>query len=261
MADPDEGVSPDGTIRTGARRDRVPAHFEPVISDAVALVDDGMASLFVISSVATGTARRGSSDVDLLAIGLHDAAGISGRLSAAHADRCRGVEVADTAATDYDGGTDAAYGNRVFLRHYCVHLAGPDPSTALPSFPADVRAARGFNGDLDRHLERWRQDFTTGATPSSRCSPRAWHARRSWPRPGWSASTTARGRPTGRAPVSAGERVRAPARRTARPPAVVVGRETSALARRVEEALGPDGVVDTVVARFASTIGLWAEGS
>ncbi|GGU30564.1 hypothetical protein [Nocardioides albus] len=57
---------------------------------------------------------------------------------------------------DYVGEADEAYGNRVFLRHYCLHLAGPDPSTELPDFPADARAARGFNGDIDRLLRRWR---------------------------------------------------------------------------------------------------------
>jgi uncharacterized protein len=40
VADPDEGVAADGTIRTGARRDRVPAAFEPVLADAVAFAGD-----------------------------------------------------------------------------------------------------------------------------------------------------------------------------------------------------------------------------
>jgi hypothetical protein len=44
---------------------------------------------------------------------------------------------------------------RVFLRHYSVHLAGADPADGLPEYRADARAARGFNGDIARHLERW----------------------------------------------------------------------------------------------------------
>ncbi len=148
---------PDGTIRTGARRDRVPAVFEPVLSDAVTMLGASEAALYVYGSVATGTARPGSSDVDLLSIGLPDAPAVGARLSARYTDICRGVEVADASAADYVGDSDAAYGNRVFLRHYCVHLAGPDPSTALPRFPADARAARGFNGDLGQHLRRWQQ--------------------------------------------------------------------------------------------------------
>src|SRR5690348_12018443 len=100
MADPDEGVAADGTIRTGARRSRVPVAFEPVLADAVALAGDGGASLYVYGSVATGTVRYGSSDVDLLSIDLPEAAVLGRRLSARYADRCRAVEIA--AATDAD---------------------------------------------------------------------------------------------------------------------------------------------------------------
>lgn len=45
MADPEEGVAPDGTILTGAHRDRVPAVFEPVLADAVAVAGQSGASL------------------------------------------------------------------------------------------------------------------------------------------------------------------------------------------------------------------------
>lgn len=93
MADPDEGVAADGTIRTGAQRDRVPALFEPVLTDAVACLGDASASLYVYGSVANGTARPGLSDVDLLSIGLPDAVSCEQRLSAQYADRCRAVEV------------------------------------------------------------------------------------------------------------------------------------------------------------------------
>ena len=159
---PGRGWRPDGTITTGARRDRVPAAFEPVLADAVALLADPPASLYVYGSVANGTARPGSSDVDLLSIDLPDATAAGRRLSARYADRCRGVEIAAAQTADFAGDTDAAYGNRVFLRHYCVHLAGPDPSAAWPAFSADARAARGFNGDLGRYLRRWRQGLESG---------------------------------------------------------------------------------------------------
>ena len=162
MADPEEGVAADGTIRTGAHRDLVPAAFEPVLADAVAFAGECGASLYVYGSVANGTARPGSSDVDLLSIDLREAAVVGQRLSARYAGRCRGVEIAAATGADLAGDTDAAYGFRVFLRHYCGHLAGPDPSTALPAFPADARAARGFNGDLGQHLRRWRQGLESG---------------------------------------------------------------------------------------------------
>jgi hypothetical protein len=162
MADPGEGVAADGTIRTGAHRDRVPAIFEPVLADAAGLAGESGASLYVYGSVANGTARPGSSDVDLLSVGLPDAAVLGQRLSARYAGICRGVEFAAATAADLAGESDAAYGFRVFLRHYCVHLTGPDPSAALAPFPADARAARGFNGDIGQHLRRWRQQLASG---------------------------------------------------------------------------------------------------
>jgi hypothetical protein len=164
VADPDEGMADDGTIRTGAGRDRVQAIFEPVLADAVALTGRSGASLYVYGSVANGTARPGASDVDLLSIDLPDAANVGHRLSRRYADRCRGVEIAAAAAADLSGDTDAAYGFRVFLRHYCVHLTGPDPASAFPAFPADVRAARGFNGDIGQHLRQWRRELDSPMT-------------------------------------------------------------------------------------------------
>jgi len=166
VADPGEGVAADGTIRTGADRSRVPAAFEPVLAEAAALAGERGASLYVYGSVANGSARSGSSDVDLLTVGLPDAAAAGQRLSARHASLCRGVEIAAATAADLDGDTDAAYGFQVFLRHYCVHLAGPDPSASLPAFPAGARAARGFNGDIAWHRRRWRQRLESGAVPA-----------------------------------------------------------------------------------------------
>lgn len=162
MTDPDEGVAADGTIRTGARRDRVDPMFEPVLREAVGSLGHAGASLYLYGSVATGTARPGASDVDLLSIDLADAAELGSRLSGLFADRCRGVEIAAVEAADFDGDSDEAYGNRVFVRHYCVHLAGPDRAAGLAAFPADRRAARGFNGDLDLYLRRWRTALESG---------------------------------------------------------------------------------------------------
>lgn len=67
---------------------------------------------------------------------------------------------------DFAGDSDEAYGGRVFLRHYCVHLAGPDLAAGLPDFPADARAARGFNGDIGRQARRWRAELGAGADPA-----------------------------------------------------------------------------------------------
>ena len=160
MRDDAEGLSASGLIVTGARRERVAATFEPIIAAAADRVRRfGHGSLYVYGSVATGAAKRGFSDVDLLTVGVPpgEAEALGHELSAEFAGASRAVEVAVAESIDYFGDGDEAYGNRVFLRHYCVHLEGPDGRVSLPDYPGDVRAARGFNGDIEQHAQRWSQ--------------------------------------------------------------------------------------------------------
>jgi nucleotidyltransferase-like protein len=262
MPDPGEGVAPDGTIRTGAHRGRVPAVFEPVLADAVALAGGGTsgggASLYVYGSVATGTVRPGSSDVDLLSIGLREAAAVGQSLSARYADLCRGVEIAAAEADDLIGDTDAAYGLRVFLRHYCVHLTGPDPSAALPPFPADARAARGFNGDIARHYRRWRQEVENGTVAADRLG--VWVARKTLLAVAGLVSVRDRTWTT--------DRSRAAERWGEIEPdlAVPLGRllswsmaEHRPSPEEAKRALADDGVVHSIVERFGDLIGFWTD--
>jgi hypothetical protein len=144
--DPLEGVTALGTIETGAGPDRIPAVFQPVLDTACVAVStaDHSSSLYLYGSVATGMARPGESDVDLLTIGVASltASAIARSLSRRSRDFCRSVEVAALHPGDLQGDGDEAYGNRVFLRHYCVHLAGPDLHATLPDYAADVPVQR-----------------------------------------------------------------------------------------------------------------------
>jgi uncharacterized protein len=260
MSDPDEGVTADGTIRTGARRDRVPAVFEPVLTDAITFLrqpgtPDG-ASLYVYGSVANGTARPGSSDVDLLSIDLPDALGIGRRLSARYADRCRGVEVASATTADLAGDHDEAYGFRVFLCHYCIHLAGPDRSAGLPAFPADARAARGFNGDIAQFLSRWQRELDIGTTATGLLGIRiarktllavaglvsihdgTWTTNRAYAAHRWGQIEPGLASPLTRL-RSWAEREQQPER------------------GEIRNALAAGGIVPAIVQRFTTTIGLW----
>jgi predicted nucleotidyltransferase len=170
VRDPDEGVRSDGTIVTGARRHRVPAAFEPVVRAAVAEVGkvDSNVQLYLYGSVATGQARIAKSDVDLLSIGLPApaAAEIGRELSHRFRALCRAVEFGPARPEDIVGSGDEAYGLRVFLRHYCVQLAGELRTDLATAYLADIRAARGFNGDIAAHARRWREALDEGADPS-----------------------------------------------------------------------------------------------
>ena len=168
MIDPWEGVASDGTIVTGVDRSRVPAAFEPLVVAAVEeLSARGQVSAYLYGSVATGQAQPGTSDVDLLTVGLgaDDARALATRLSGARPDLSRGVEIAVASSDELVGDSDEAYGFRLFLRHYCVHLHGPDVAGHLPAFRADERAARGLNGDIAQHARRWRSDLAGGVDP------------------------------------------------------------------------------------------------
>ncbi|TQL68105.1 hypothetical protein FB381_1994 [Nocardioides albertanoniae] len=254
MPDPREGVTPDGLIVTGARRDRVPSAYEPVLAYVLGRVPPEV-SVHVYGSVANGTATVPGSDVDLLTIGLPaaDAAALGADASAAFAEVCRGVEIAAVTADDYGGEGDEAYGNRVFLRHYCVRLAGPDVGADLPGFPADARAARGFNGDIARAVDRWRAAL--GRDPASDLSRRI--ARKpllavaglvSVHDGTWTTDRSAAASRWGEIePTLADDLARL---ETLREHGGTTAEETAAL-------LGEGGVIEQISARFAADIGLW----
>jgi uncharacterized protein len=256
MADPWEGVAADGTIVTGADRSRVPAAFEPVLADAAAFATECGASLYVYGSVANGTVRPGFSDVDLLSVGLPDPPGVGQVLSDRYAGLCRGVEISAATAADLAGNSDAAYGNRVFLRHYCVHLAGPDPSAAFPGFPADARAARGFNGDIAWHHRRWRQALESGTAPEDRLGARV--ARKTLLAVAGLVSVHDRTWTTDRARAARRWGEIEPG--LAAPLGMLLSwatAERSPAPGEVRLALAGDAIIAAVVDRFASLIGLW----
>lgn len=161
MRDPLEAITSAGLITTGVSPSHLAGPFAPVIDAAVVrftAVAEPQAELLIYGSVATGQARVGSSDVDLIAAGLTPelATELTAELSDRFSNLCREVAVLPMALDAHLIAGDEAYGNRVFLRHYCLPLAGPDQLRGGPGFPADVRAARGFNGDLGQALARWR---------------------------------------------------------------------------------------------------------
>jgi uncharacterized protein len=161
-------------------------------------------------------------------------------------------------AADLAGDSDAAYGYRVFLRHYCIHLAGPDTFAALPAFPADARAARGFNGDIARHFQRWRQALGSGAVSADLLGVRA--ARKTLLAVAGLVSVRDRTWTTDRA--RAARRWGEIEPRLAAPLGVLLSWATAERRPAREEVppvLTDDGIVATVAGRFSDLIGLWAD--
>ena len=214
-------------------------------------------SLYLYGSVATGMARSPTSDVDLLAFGMtpERADAAAQRLSREFAAVCRSVDIAVAQPTDLVGTGDAVYGNRVFLRHYCVHLCGPELHVGLPDFPADRRAARGLNGDLDVHARRWWPELQDGGAAAA-LGRRV--ARKSLLAVAGLVSVHDRTWTTDR--LSAAQRWSEIDATCAAPLAELVAWSESAhqpTAAAVETALG--GIVTHLVDTFADMIGLWGD--
>jgi hypothetical protein len=255
--DPLEGVAADGTIETGVGRGPVPAAFAPVVDAAVEAVRAAApgAALFLYGSVATGRARPGTSDVDLIGFGLPGATAtaIGAELSDRFAGTCRGVELAPSDPADLAGDSDEAYGNRVFLRHYCLQLSGPPRTDLDTAFPADARAARGFNGDLAVHADRWRQALADGADPIA-LARRV--ARKSLVAAAGLVSVHDRTWTTDRARGARGWAELDPDRAGAAAQ-LLSWVESAAGATRPQVADLLDGAVPALVASFAELVGLW----
>jgi uncharacterized protein len=159
VRDPDEGVGPDGTVTTGAGRSALPSVYRELVEAAVAeltsTLREALHSVYVYGSVATGQARPPRSDLDLVVVLRRPAPvdEVARRLSDHHRAVVREVAIGsvlvDTLARD--DATGAA--ERCFLRHYCVHLVGPDLRRAYGPCRASIDLAVGFNGDLRAALD------------------------------------------------------------------------------------------------------------
>lgn len=165
VRDPREALTADGMIRTGARRDRVPAAFAPILDDVVhevRLAASPDTELHLYGSVATGMARVAESDVDLLLINGPEAWAneVSARLSRTYADvpqrRDRNGEELGLSRRRRRGLRQSRLPPAALLR--ISGRPGRDPHHE--PFAGDAQAARGFNGDIVTHLAHWR----TGAT-------------------------------------------------------------------------------------------------
>ncbi|MEO2104060.1 MAG: nucleotidyltransferase domain-containing protein [Actinomycetota bacterium] len=170
MHDPEEGLDADGFVVTGARADRIPTAYRPLVAACVdRLMGDptlGVSSLYLYGSVSTGRAVPGRSDLDLIVVGegapTPRVADVVRPLADDRLVREIGVSTMSwevVVADDERGRIE-----RCFLTAYAVHLAGEEvPPTRCRGGRALVR---GFAGELLERLPRLAAGRLDGADPT-----------------------------------------------------------------------------------------------
>jgi hypothetical protein len=255
-------------IRTGVAPDCIPAAFVPIIAAAIARFEDWRvdgsagedAALLLYGSVATGMARVGASDVDLIALGVDPAAAaaLGSELGERFGELCCSAEIGTGDIDGHLGADDESYGARVFLRHYCVLLAGRDPVPGSSSYAGDIAAARGLNGDIGHALEAWRRDYAANANPASL---RRGIARKTLLAIAMLASIRDRTWTTDRQEGADRWRRHRPDLADALATLLAWSDGECADLAAVAAMLPPDGVIERVVADYAADIGLWDSGA
>jgi uncharacterized protein len=161
VRDPLEGVTAAGTIVTGADEARVPPAYTTLLREAVQTLGralgDAAHSIYLYGSVATGQARPPRSDLDLIVVLdelLPDAVRrIADDLSARNRHLVREVGIGSVDLETLGRQDLVGDAERCFLKHYTVHLAGPDLRDDFPLCEPTARLAAGFNGDLGAVLD------------------------------------------------------------------------------------------------------------
>ena len=151
-----EGVDADGFIVSGADVELIPADYRPALDSAVSTLVagvEGLISVYLYGSVATGEACIPQSDIDLLVVTVDS--GSSGAVAAAAKDLCsryrllaREVGIAHATMPGLFGDDLDALGGRCFIKHYCVPLHGDDIRAHLPRFQPSARMAWAFNHNI-----------------------------------------------------------------------------------------------------------------
>jgi uncharacterized protein len=163
----DRGLSPDGTIAREGSLTRVQEAFRPVAQGArdrilAAFGGARLHSGYLYGSVPRGTARPGSSDLDLVLALSHqptdadraEARALESALDASFPQiHTVGILLfsTQTLLSDLE-----RYDLGFFVACLCTPLLGPDLARQLPRYRPDALLARETNGDLALVLPGWR---------------------------------------------------------------------------------------------------------
>lgn len=173
------GLREDGTIAREGGLGRVQGEFAPVVTEtrtriAAAFPGDLLHSSYLYGSIPRGTARPGSSDLDVL-LALHREPTGEDRVRAAELEggldrdfpQINGAGVLLSSAAEllsererHDGGW--------FVACMCTPLSGPDLAERLPRYRPSSLLARETNGDLAQALLRWRARAAEASTDAER---------------------------------------------------------------------------------------------
>lgn len=153
-----EGLDAEGYIETCCAFEKIPPIFRPVLDESVALLRLTFAarlhSIYLYGSVATGQARLGQSDIDLLVLFGDPISGpdqaaiqrVAESLSASYFSIVRDVGIGAVSIQEAFA-KESLPGLGCFLKHLCVCVAGEDIRPLLPKFRPSIEVASGFNRD------------------------------------------------------------------------------------------------------------------
>lgn len=172
------GLRADGTIAREGELSRVQGPFTPVVDEArvriaEAFPPEQLHSAYLYGSIPRGTARAGSSDLDLLLALRHEP-------TSEDALRVRELERGLDAGFEQVDGVGALLVSAAMLlseqeRHdggwfvscLCTPLLGADLAEQLPRYRPTSLLARETNGDLAQALPRWRARAASEAEPEA----------------------------------------------------------------------------------------------
>ena len=169
---PIEGVDEDGFIVSGADLLLIPPLYEPMLETCVATLVatvDGLVSVYLYGSAATGRASPPESDLDLLVVTDDDTASddigaCAVSLTAGFTSLVHSVGIAHETVDRLFADNLDALGNRCFIKHYCVPLHGDDLRSRLPSCRPSPTLAWAFNHNVGEAIDRARHQLDLATT-------------------------------------------------------------------------------------------------
>jgi uncharacterized protein len=170
----DNGLDEDGYIRSDGSFSKITGRFrallEIVQEKIVNAFESQLHSLYVYGSVASGTARPATSDLDILMVFKNEPTQqmrasvkeLEHELSQSFRADLREVGLAVTFLAEVLQG-DYQIGIKCFIKHLCICLYGADLGAEFPKFKPTRAVAYGLNGDIRDVIEKAKHAMLDGS--------------------------------------------------------------------------------------------------